>query len=398
MSKNIPNYGKTEINGISYYRTRISLPDGSRKTLYAETRSALYSKEQEHRRQIAIEQIAADCPTVSEYCDKWLKIQSSRVRSNTLVDYIAKVRIYIVEPLGEKLMCDVTADDIKLALLPANEKSKSTYSKVHMLFTSIFASAEASKIIDSSPCRYVSSNGGIPPKSKEALTDLQVKTLLETVEGLPPELFVRIALDTGLRREEILGLMWDCVFLDTVTPYISVRRAWRSEHNRPIISDLLKTDAAYRNVPIPNRLANFLRDAQNTSSSEYVIHNSDGLPLSYTQFRRVWAYITTRTTTPRKYTRYVAGKPQVHTVYPKLGQTAKHNPNVVYSLDFKCTPHLLRHTYTTNLIAAGVDPKTVQYVVGHKKSRTTMDIYAKVKYNRPEELHCIINKALSRQT
>lgn len=42
--------------------------------------------------------------------------------------------------------------------------------------------------------------------------------------------------------------------------------------------------------------------------------------------------------------------------------------------------------YITNLIHAGVDPKTVQYLAGHESSKITMDIYAKVKYNRPEEI------------
>lgn len=55
-------------------------------------------------------------------------------------------------------------------------------------------------------------------------------------------------------------------------------------------------------------------------------------------------------------------------------------------LDFDVTPHQLRHTYITNLIHASVDPKTVQYFVGHENSKITMDIYAKVKYNKPDEL------------
>ena len=63
-----------------------------------------------------------------------------------------------------------------------------------------------------------------------------------------------------------------------------------------------------------------------------------------------------------------------------------HNPHVTYCLDFSVTPHQLRHTYITNLIHASVDPKTVQYLAGHENSRITMDIYAKVKYNRPEDL------------
>ena len=61
--------------------------------------------------------------------------------------------------------------------------------------------------------------------------------------------------------------------------------------------------------------------------------------------------------------------------------TQKNQPQIKYTLDFDVTPHQLRHTYITNLLYAGVDPKTVQYHAGHENSKTTMDIYAKVKYN-----------------
>lgn len=81
------------------------------------------------------------------------------------------------------------------------------------------------------------------------------------------------------------------------------------------------------------------------------------------------------------------------TVKPQLGKTAAHNSKVVYSLDFRVTPHQLRHTYITNLIHASVDPKTVQYLAGHEKSKITMDVYAKVKYNRPEQLLAAVNRA-----
>lgn len=66
-----------------------------------------------------------------------------------------------------------------------------------------------------------------------------------------------------------------------------------------------------------------------------------------------------------------------------------------YTLDFQVTPHQLRHTYITNLIYSGADPKTVQYLAGHKHSKITMDIYAKVKYNKPKELSSVVNKAFA---
>ena len=50
----------------------------------------------------------------------------------------------------------------------------------------------------------------------------------------------------------------------------------------------------------------------------------------------------------------------------------------------------------TYLIYASVDPKTVQYLAGHENSKVTMDIYAKVKYNKPEELLPVVNHAIGR--
>ena len=38
-------------------------------------------------------------------------------------------------------------------------------------------------------------------------------------------------------------------------------------------------------------------------------------------------------------------------------------------------------------------PKTVQHLAGHENSKTTMDIYAKVKYNKTEELSSVVNAA-----
>ena len=82
-------------------------------------------------------------------------------------------------------------------------------------------------------------------------------------------------------------------------------------------------------------------------------------------------------------------------VNPTLGGHQKNNPNIVYSIDFDVTPHQLRHTYITNLLYAGVDPKTVQYLAGHENSKTTMDIYAKIKYNQPKELVGVVNAAFN---
>ena len=321
-------------------------------------------------------------------------MQSAKISPATLRGYTTHMNNYIVKPLGKMYLSDVTADDIRLALIPLMSKSAGLYNTVNMLMKCVFYSAERNQLLDYNPCVGISAKGGKQAKKKDALTDEQTKVLLNTIRGLPPYTFIMIALYSGLRREEILGLQWDCVFLDAPTPYISVRRAWRSEHNRPVVSTTLKTKAARRDVPIPKCLADCLREVKEKSASEYVVADSTGQPLSYSQFQRVWKYVTVRSTKPHNYYKYVNGQCIKCTVTPTPGGHQKNHPELVYAIDFDVTPHQLRHTYITNLLYAGVDPKTVQYLAGHENSKTTMDIYAKVKYNKPEDLCSVVNEAL----
>lgn len=389
----IPEYGKCIRKGIEYYRTRIMDADGKRVSLYAKTPEELFEKVQEAERLIADASFRKENPTVNDYCEKWLKFQKGRLRATTYTDYEWKVKKYIQKPLGNMFMADVTPDDVKLAILPALSLSESVYRSTQMLFKLIFTAAEESNIIEKSPCTKLPSKGGKPQKEKTALTDEQVKRLLSAIKGLPPYVFVMIGLYCGLRREEILALRWDCVFLDVPAPYLSVKRAWHTEHNRPVILEELKTKAARRDIPIPPPLEECLKEAKASSKSLFVVANRDGNPLSYTQFKRIWNYIVTRSNKERTYIRYVNGQKIKHTITPVLGEKAAHNGNVVYSLDFQVTPHQLRYTYITNLIYAGVDPKTVQYLAGHENSKITMDIYAKVKYNNPDALSSIVTNA-----
>ena len=382
----IPQYGTVELNGIEYYRTRIQDADGKLVALYARTPEELYDKELEALEQIDNATFRRKSPTVAEYCEKWLLMQSVHIRATTLTDYTSKIQRHIIKELGQKRMADVTLDDIQLALVPVSQKSASVYKSVVILYKSIFRAAKESHVIDENPTIYLDSKGGVPQEERQALTDEQAERLLDAIRGLPPYVFVMIGLYAGLRREEILALQWDSVYVDTDTPYLTVRRAWHTEHNRPVILTELKTKAAERNIPLPVCLAECLKAAKAISTSDYVVANRDGEPLSYTQFKRLWQYIVTRTVKERSYYRYEDGKRIKHTVTPVLGEKAAHNGRVVYSLDFEVTPHQLRHTYITNLIHSSVDPKTVQYLAGHESSKITMDIYAKVKYNRPDQL------------
>ncbi len=118
----IPQYGTVMRRGIQYYRTRITDADGKRVDLYAETSEELYEKELEARRQVEEAVFRRKHPTVAEYCEKWLLMQSAKVSSSTLKGYTQNMNNYIVKPLGDMYLSEVTADDIRLALIPLSQK------------------------------------------------------------------------------------------------------------------------------------------------------------------------------------------------------------------------------------------------------------------------------------
>lgn len=375
------------------YRKRIKDSDGKYVAIYAKDPDELTMKIREAERQIEEAVYRRENPTVKEYAEKWLVMQAAHIRSTTLADYTSKVKNYIIEPLGDKYIADITPDDVNMAITKAATKSASIYRSVQMLFKSIFYSAYKSNVIDRTPCEDLNPKGGTAAKEKKALTTAQVKTLLDAIRGLPPYTFVMVCLYAGLRREEALGLQWDCVFLDDSAPHIVVDRAWHIENNRPVVTHDLKTKASRRTIPIPPQLADHLREVKEKTASDYVIANRDGEPLSGTQWQRLWKYISTRTAEERTYYRYKDGVKTAHVVKPVLGEAAAHNGNVIYSIDFHVTPHQLRHTYITNLLLAGVDVKTVQALAGHEHAKITLDIYAHLTYNRPKDLISKVNMA-----
>lgn len=334
--KAMPEFGIVNMNGFEYYRARITDPDGKRVAIYGKTPAELREKITDIREQIQNNTFCQSSPTVKEYCEKWLLMQSANIRQTTLIDYTSKVKNYIIKPLGHMHMADVTLDDIRVALVPASKKSASVYKSVNILYKCIFTAAKESRIITNNPTVKLSSKGGgVPQTDRIPLTDEQAETLINTVKGLPPYEFVMLGLYAGLRREEILALEWDSVYLDCEAPYLTVRRAWHTENNRPVILTELKTPAAHRDIPLPDRLAECLREAKAKSTSDFVIANPEGQPLSYTQFKRLWTYIVTRTAKERSYYRYENGKRVKHTITPVLGEKAAHNGKVVYSLDFE---------------------------------------------------------------
>ena len=381
------------VEKLKSYRKRIKDADGKYVAIYGKTPEDLTRKLEEAQRHIKTAAYNLEYPTLSMYADRWMAIYLPKVSVGTQTDYRYIIEHFIKAPLGHRRMADITQDDIELALVNVDSKSASVYRKTTMLYKRIFAAAEDSGIIERNPCRKLST-GGVPQEEKVALTNEQISVLLDAISTATTDIvpFVMIGLYAGLRREEILGLLWKNVILDGPAPHICVRTALRWEHNRPVISTELKTPAARRDVPIPPQLVDCLKAHKEGSSSEYVFSGKDGQPKTESQFQNMWESVTSRMVKERTYVKYINGQRMVKTISPQKGEKAKCR-KYCYTIDFHVSPHILRHTYITNLLLAGVDVKTVQYLAGHEKAKITMDIYAHLTYNRPEDIISKVNRA-----
>ena len=76
----LPQYGTVMKRGVLYYRTRIKDANGKLVALYAKTPEELYNKETLALEQIENATFHRKTPTVAEYCEKWLLMQSVHVR------------------------------------------------------------------------------------------------------------------------------------------------------------------------------------------------------------------------------------------------------------------------------------------------------------------------------
>lgn len=348
--------------------------------VYGKTKAELRAKIKEREAAIEQEALTQGNPYVYQYAAKWYTLHTGELGQKRKDDYRNAINNHICPVIGGKLIRDVTYDDILEVMTMAAGLSSSAQQKIVVTLRRIFAAAERNGLITRSPCEDLKA-GGDAAKEKIPLTHKQQHALLSAVRDTKAYPFVMLALYAGLRREEALGLQWDCVHLDETPPYLSVRRAVRWDgKNAPIVSDVLKSDAANRNIPLPAQLVECLKDTQRTSIGAYVVANSKGEAMSAASFRRMWDVIRVRSCRTVKTKK--DGKEIITEL--KLGDKVR-NHNIAISLDFHVTPHQLRHTYITELILAGANIKTVQYLAGHATVALTLNIYTHLMENRPAD-------------
>ena len=87
-------------------------------------------------------------------------------------------------------------------------------------------------------------------------------------------------------------------------------------------------------------------------------------------------------------------KPMLAYHWEKRMQRILEKYNSIYKVQMpKVTPHVCRHTFCSNMAKSGMNPKTLQYIMGHSDISVTLNTYTHLTFeDAQEELARVVNQ------
>ncbi|WP_409174825.1 tyrosine-type recombinase/integrase [Brevibacillus fortis] len=286
----------------------------------------------------------------SVFMCSWLEDKKTTVKGRTLEFYTFLVNRYILPNIGEIELAKISPRDIQSLynkLKEGGNLSDENIRKVHTIINDSLNKAFRWEMIAKNPAALVD-----PPKvSKkeiEVWTEEEIQKFLSAAKDSRYYCAFLLALTTGMRQGEILGLRWKDIDEDNRT--ISIVQTL--SHDGKELSAGAKTDSGNRQISIDeNTLGKILKLKHRTKVETVanrplyndlglVICTSVGTPLS-----------------PRNLNR------SFDSIIQKAG---------IRKIRF----HDMRHTHASLLLKQGVNPKIVSERLGHANVRITLDTYS----------------------
>ncbi len=273
--------------------------------------------------------------TFGAVADLFLKHGVKDLSDNTRAFYSSLIRVHL-KPRWEHLhVSKITMADVENLRDELEQRlSSSTTRGVLICLQRVLGYAERHQYVMSNVARGTP-KPGIKPSNRRALLPGEIKALIEATDPAYRMLF-KLALATGARQAELLGLEWSAIDKG----YIHVRQQYTGGR----ITQTLKSKTSNRFIPIPPEIEKELRRWRIQSpNSELVFPNKKGKPQNASNIRNR------------------AFKPAV--LKAKLDRPEE------------ITFHCLRHTYGSTLVNAGRPIAVVSKAMGHSSIAVTCDIY-----------------------
>lgn len=317
-------------------RQRVTLPDGT--TVWCSGNNLAEAIQNLVKNHFVQQKVNNPTPLFKDYAEKWYVLyHKSRVGYKTAQNTASYLKNHIYPVVGSKCLDEVTHDDIQIIFDSMASRGKSTVHNVHIIMNQILSNAVEDGLLTRNIAR---SNRYVKSKTvvvRQALSREDAQDILNHLDRLEErdQLFIALALHTGMRRGEIYALRWEQIDLDS--RMIHVRNAVKLAGNIPVIG-LPKSKAGIRDVPINEPLLNLMRRCSREEGFVITGERNPNGAMSSCGMNRQWQRIKR--------------KIDVH----------------------GATPHVFRHTFAT-LIQPHTDIKTLQTIMGHADIETTLDRY-----------------------
>lgn len=298
--------------------------------------------------------------TVIEFLQQWLVTIRESVRPKTLDQYTQIVRQHIVPSLGAIKLKELRPDHIQALYNDKLDKGTSarTVLLIHAVLHRSFVVALKLGLIGRNPVDAVT-RPKVKRKEMRVFTDNQARAFLSASKQTRHACLFHLALHTGMRQGELLGLMWKDI--DWINRQIHVQRQLQRVPHAGLAFSEPKTAAGRRTIVISPTMIDALRK-----------HLEE-----------------------QEYHRKVQGAKWVENdlIFPSTLGTPLHPINLFkeYKALLLKTGlpnirfHDLRHTAATLMLQQGVHPKIVQERLGHANIAMTLDIYSHVLPSMQED-------------
>jgi integrase len=185
------------------------------------------------------------------YLQSWLESSSASLRPSTLTHYHSLAAKYVLPlPMAGIPLKDLKPDHLQRLYndLAAQGAGAATRSKLHALLHVCLNQAMRAGLIARNPADVVISPRLEQPEMS-VYDEAQVSRLLAAAQGSRIEALIRLALSTGMRQMELLGLLWSD--LDAPNQLLHIRR--QLSRQPPVNFIPLKTRNARRDIPLGAR-------------------------------------------------------------------------------------------------------------------------------------------------
>lgn len=215
--------------------------------------------------------------TLKDYLEKWLEDYCKpNLKQTTFDSYESFIRLHIVPTIGKVKLKDLRPAQVqKLYNQKMNELSSRSVRYIHSILSRAIKQAVKWEYIHRNIIE-ATSPPALKQKEKQPWDTNQVKTFLEAAKAERLYPLFMLAIMTGMRRGEILGLKWDDINFTNGT--ISIKRSLVKTDSGPIIQDV-KTEKSKRAVSISEVVLQILKEHRITQAQELLalgLKNKEG--------------------------------------------------------------------------------------------------------------------------